>query len=489
MKRHFPPNHRRRRISRFAMAGSAAADTTLLNVSYDPTRELYKAYDEAFAAYWQEKTGDTVTIEQSHGGSGAQARAVIDGLAADVVTLALEGDINKIADAGLLAKDWRGKLPNNSTPYTSTIVFLVRKGNPKGIHDWGDLVKEGVEVITPNPKTSGGARWNYLAAWAYANDAVRRRRGEDQGIRRHALQARAGARRRARAVRPRPSSSAASATCCSPGRTRPSSPSTSSDPTSSRSSCRRPRSRPSRRSRWSTRMSTRRARARLRRPISNTSTATRAQNIIAKNYYRPAKPEVGGSGGAEALPRAEARLDRRSALRRVGEGSAEALRRRRHLRPDLPADPVSDHMPVAWGYVPNAPSHVFKKPSVIPGFGLALGFSADVSLPDRPDPARRAGPEDVVARLGGVLADRDRPAHACGASRVVRPFACRRRRERGLRVHRRLGAGALRISRPPRARCDRRSSFRAADRRRRHRADRALCDATAGSGSSPSRSA
>lgn len=141
---------------------------TLLNVSYDPTRELYRAYDELFAAHWQEQSGQTVTIEQSHGGSGAQARAVIDGLEADVVTLALEGDINKVADAGLIAPDWRGRLEHNSTPYTSTIVFLVRKGNPKGILDWGDLVKEGIQVITPNPKTSGGARWNYLAAWAYA---------------------------------------------------------------------------------------------------------------------------------------------------------------------------------------------------------------------------------------------------------------------------------------------------------------------------------
>jgi sulfate transport system substrate-binding protein len=154
----------------FAIAGAAsAADISLLNVSYDPTRELYKAYDEAFSAYWKEKTGNTVTIEQSHGGSGAQARAVIDGLAADVVTLALEDAINRIADKGLIAKDWKSKLPQNSTPYTSTIVFLVRKGNPKGIKDWSDLVKEGVEVITPNPKTSGGARWNFLAAWAYAN--------------------------------------------------------------------------------------------------------------------------------------------------------------------------------------------------------------------------------------------------------------------------------------------------------------------------------
>jgi sulfate/thiosulfate-binding protein len=147
-----------------------AEDQTLLNVSYDPTRELYAQFNEAFAKHWQETTGNTVTIEQSHGGSGKQAQAVIDGLSADVVTLALEGDINAIAEkSGLIAADWRGKLENNSTPYTSTIVFLVRKGNPKAILDWGDLIKDGVEVITPNPKTSGGARWNYLAAWAWAN--------------------------------------------------------------------------------------------------------------------------------------------------------------------------------------------------------------------------------------------------------------------------------------------------------------------------------
>ena len=148
----------------------ALADTTILNVSYDPTRELYKAYDEAFAAYWKDKTGETVTIEQSHGGSGAQARAVIDGLAADVVTLALSADIDAIAKkSGKIAADWQKRLPDDSAPYTSTIVFLVHKGNPKGIKDWDDLVKPGIQVITPNPKTSGGARWNYLAAWAYAN--------------------------------------------------------------------------------------------------------------------------------------------------------------------------------------------------------------------------------------------------------------------------------------------------------------------------------
>ena len=145
-----------------------AADVTLLNVSYDPTRELYQEVNQAFAKQWQAKTGDTVKVKQSHGGSGKQARAVIDGLDADVVTLALAYDIDQIAVRGLLAKDWQKRLANNSTPYSSTIVFLVRKGNPKGIKDWSDLVKPGVSVITPNPKTSGGARWNYLAAWGYA---------------------------------------------------------------------------------------------------------------------------------------------------------------------------------------------------------------------------------------------------------------------------------------------------------------------------------
>ena len=153
-----------------AVLTPALADTALLNVSYDPTRELYKAINQAFAADWKTKTGETVTINQSHGGSGKQARAVIDGLKADVVTLALAGDIDAIAKkAKLLPEDWAKRLPHNSTPYNSTIVFLVHKGNPKGIKDWGDLAKQDVAVITPNPKTSGGARWNYLAAWAWAN--------------------------------------------------------------------------------------------------------------------------------------------------------------------------------------------------------------------------------------------------------------------------------------------------------------------------------
>jgi len=146
-----------------------ATEITLLNVSYDPTRELYEAVNAQFAKDWKAKTGDDLTINQSHGGSGKQARAVIDGLEADVVTLALAGDIDAIAEkANLLPSNWQSRLPDNSCPYTSTIVLLVRKGNPKKIHDWDDLVKPGISVITPNPKTSGGARWNFLAAWSYA---------------------------------------------------------------------------------------------------------------------------------------------------------------------------------------------------------------------------------------------------------------------------------------------------------------------------------
>lgn len=167
---------------RSAVAGFAAAallalstlaahakDITLLNVSYDPTRELYQDFNKAFAAHWKAKTGDNVTVKQSHGGSGKQARSVIDGLEADVVTLALAYDIDELgAKAKLIPADWQKRLAHNASPYTSTIVFLVRKGNPKNIKDWNDLVKPGIEVITPNPKTSGGARWNYLAAWGYA---------------------------------------------------------------------------------------------------------------------------------------------------------------------------------------------------------------------------------------------------------------------------------------------------------------------------------
>ena len=151
-----------------ALTASPAPSQELLNVSYDPTRELYQDVNAAFTRYWQGKTGKAVTIQQSHGGSSKQARAVLDGLEADVLTLALAYDIDAVADGKLLVRDWQKRLPQNSSPYTSTIVFLVRKGNPKGIKDWNDLVKPGISVITPNPKTSGGARWNYLAGWAYA---------------------------------------------------------------------------------------------------------------------------------------------------------------------------------------------------------------------------------------------------------------------------------------------------------------------------------
>jgi sulfate transport system substrate-binding protein len=148
-------------------AGNAHAQKSLLNVSYDPTRELYRDFNPAFIKHWKTKTGESLTVKQAHGGSGAQARAVIDGLEADVVTLALAADVDAIASKGRIANGWQERLPHKSAPYTSTIVFLVRKGNPKRIRDWSDLVRPGVSVITPNPKTSGGARWNYLAAWGY----------------------------------------------------------------------------------------------------------------------------------------------------------------------------------------------------------------------------------------------------------------------------------------------------------------------------------
>lgn len=164
-----------------ALSGFAAhADTSLLNVSYDPTRELYKDFNAVFANHWKKQTGETLNIKASHGGSGKQARAVIDGLEADVVTLALAYDVDAIAQKGLIAPNWIKRLPDNSAPYTSTIVFLVRKGNPKNIKDWNDLAKPGIEVVTPNPKTSGGARWNFLAAWGYA---LKQPGGDDQKAR------------------------------------------------------------------------------------------------------------------------------------------------------------------------------------------------------------------------------------------------------------------------------------------------------------------
>ena len=207
--------------------GNAWGDKTLLNVSYDPTRELYQQFNSAFAKHWEGKTGEKVAVKQSHGGSGKQARSVIDGLDADVVTLALAKDIDEIAEkARLLPADWQKRLPHNSTPYTSTIVLLVRKGNPRNIKAWDDLVKPGVAVITPNPKTSGGARWNYLAAWEYG----KRTYGDDAGAKEFVAKLYRNVPV-ARAARPRHSWSAASAMSLFRGRTKHSSPSRSSGPT------------------------------------------------------------------------------------------------------------------------------------------------------------------------------------------------------------------------------------------------------------------
>ena len=255
---------------------------TLLNVSYDPTRELYRAIDEAFADHWEAQGHERPDIEASHGGSGSQARAVIDGLEADVVTLALASDIDKIAEAGLLPADWQTRLPHNSSPYTSTIVFLVREGNPKGIQDWGDLVKDGVEVITPNPKTSGGARWNYLAAWAWAETQRRRTRRPSWA----SSTSTSRCSTPAPAAPPPPSPSAASATCCSPGRTRPTSRSTSSARTSSTSSCPRSRSWPSRRWPGGRQPRRRREERELAQAYLDFLYTPEAQAIVYANYYR-----------------------------------------------------------------------------------------------------------------------------------------------------------------------------------------------------------
>lgn len=268
-----------------------AQDQTLLNVSYDPTRELYAQFNEAFAKHWKDTTGGTVTIEQSHGGSGKQAQAVIDGLGADVVTLALEGDINAIAEkSGLIDANWRSEFPHNSTPYTSTIVFLVRKGNPKAINDWGDLIKDGVEVITPNPKTSGGARWNYLAAWAYANKTFGGDEAKDidfiKQLYAHVPVLDTGARGSTVTFAQKELGDVLLA-----GRTKRSWCSTSSAPTISTWSIRRRRSSPSRRSPSSTRMSRRMALPISPRPISNISIPPRARRWRPRTTTaRPTRP-------------------------------------------------------------------------------------------------------------------------------------------------------------------------------------------------------
>lgn len=258
---------------------------TLLNVSYDPTRELYRAVDEAFIKEYQARAGVDLTVRQSHGGSGRQARSVIDGLDADVVTLALAYDIDAIADRGLLPQDWQKRLPRNSSPYTSTIVFLVRKGNPRQIHDWDDLVKDGVQVITPNPKTSAaraGITWRPGPMRWRATRAAKPRRANSWA----SCSAMCRCWIRGRAARPPRSSSAAWATCCWPGKTRPSWRARSWGRTNSTSWCRRCPSWPNRLSPWWTRWSTAGTCAAAQAYLEYLYTPA-AQEIIARNFYRP----------------------------------------------------------------------------------------------------------------------------------------------------------------------------------------------------------
>ena len=458
----------------FALAGPALADTTILNVSYDPTRELYKAYDEAFAAYWKDKTGETVTIEQSHGGSGAQARAVIDGLDADVVTLALAADIDAIAKkSGKIAADWQKRLPDNSAPYTSTIVFLVRKGNPEGHQGLGrsgqarrpgdhpqpeDLGRRALELsrrlglcqrtssaaTRPRPRSSSaisikqrpGARHRRPRLDHHLRPARHRRRAARLGER--GLPVAQGARRRQ--VRDR----------------RPA----------------RSRSRPSRRSRSSTAMSTRRARARSPRPISNISTATPAQKIIAKNFYRPVKPDGRRPEDLKRFPEIK--------LFTIDDPIFGGWAK---VQPDhfadggifdqiykpAQSDPDQSHDAASRG------RSRFKKPSVIPGFGLTLGFTLTYLSLIVLIPLAGPGPDDGVARAGRI-SGRSRPTRA-------------RSPRSGCQLRRLVPRGAINavfglivawvlvrydFPGPAPARRHHRPALRAADRGRRHRADGAL---------------
>ena len=306
-------------------AAGLRAKSTLLNASYDPTRELYEDINVAFAKHWKQTTGQDVRISQSHGGSGRQARAVIDGLPADVVTLALAGDIDKIATEGkLLPLNWEQRLPHNSAPYVSTIVFLVRAGNPKKIRDWGDLVRDDVQVITPNPKTSGGARWNYLARLGLGRTAARRQRSERARVRAQAVQERAGARhRRARLVdhvRParhwRRRHLVGERGAPGAARTR--------QRDSSKSSCRRSACSRNRRWPWSTRSCCGAARARVAQAYLEFLYTPEGQEIAARNFYRPRDAAVAAKYASQfAQTSSWSDID---ALRRLEARAEEALR-------------------------------------------------------------------------------------------------------------------------------------------------------------------
>ena len=427
-------------------------------MSYDPTRELYQDFNAAFVKYWKAKSGQTVTIKQSHGGSGGQARAVIDGLDADVVTLALAYDIDAIAKAGLISAGWQKRLPQNSAPYTSTIVFLVRKGNPKGIKDWGDLVKPGVQIITPNPKTSGGARWNYLAAWGYAlrqpggNDAKARQFVTD--IFKNVPVLDSGARGSTTTFVQR----GRSATCCSPGRTRRT---------------------------W---RSTRRP-DKLEIVVPSVSIlaeppvavvdkvvdrkGTRAvaeaylqylyspegQEIAAKRHYRPRDEKVAAKYANTFAKVKLFTID--EVFGGWQKAQKHALRRRRHLRSDLQAG--------------DAMSRSVVRAAVLPGFRLTMGFtvfylSLIVLIPLATLPARTLTmsweafwrDDHRSARRRLVPAERRRVAR--GGARSTRVFGFLRG----------VGARALFVPGPAHRRRADRSAVRAADGGRRHRADDAL---------------
>ena len=354
------------------LAAAAAPAQELLNVSYDPTRELYQDFNAAFAAHWKAKTGQDVTIQQSHGGSGKQARAVIDGLEADVVTLALAYDIDAIAaDAACSPADWQKRLPHNSCPYTSTIVFLVRKGNPKGIKDWDDLVQARRLGHHAQPQDLGRRRAGTTSPpgrWALRQPGRRRGRRPASSWRSSSRTCRCSTP--APAARRPPSCSAASATCCSPGRTRRSWPSRSSGTDKFEIVVPSPQH-PGRAAGRGGGQGGRQARARARwpRPTSSSSTRPRAR--------RSPRSTTTGRATRGALAEARRRSSRelklvhhRRGLRRLGEGAEDPLRRRRHLRPDLQARRRVEHDAAAALALPSDDT------ASCPGFGLTLGLLA-----------------------------------------------------------------------------------------------------------------
>ncbi len=456
----------------FAVAGllwassAFAADVTLLNVSYDPTRELYADFNKAFAAAYQKETGKSVEIKQSHGGSGSQARAVIDGLQADVVTLALAYDIDAIAAKGLLAADWQKRLPQNASPYTSTIVFLVRKGNPKGIKDWDDLVKPGVTVITPNPKTSGGARWNYLAAWGYALKkfgSAEKARQFVADIYKNVPVLDTGARGSTVTFVERGVGDVLLA--------------------------------------WENEaFLAQREFGKDKFEIVAPSLSILAEppvavvDAVAEQEGHPrgrrGLPEIlvqqGRSGnrrtqflssarsgdrqGIRGVVRQGRIVHDRRRVRRLGQGAEGTFRRRRRIRPDLQELICG----CGAGGIVSATAARTRREHVA-GVRSHHGADADMAVGHRPDSARRPVPQDVRTEPRSVLGHCHQPPHPQCAEDLVRSRLCRRVGQSGDGDDRGLGAGALPLSGPPVVRRHRRYSLCAADRGRRRRADGAVC--------------